>query len=72
VSGTYTGTVKNVISDRGFLFLNAPEQGAKDIFCLIREFEKAGLREPQKGERYKYQIRSTPKGPQAENLEPVL
>jgi cold shock protein len=68
----YEGTVRSVVANRGFFFMSPPEQGQKDVFCHFSELEKAGCREPKVGERFKYEIRSTPKGPQAEKLEAVV
>jgi cold shock protein len=72
VSEIYTGVVKAVVADRGFLFLSAPDGARKDVFCHISEFEKSGLRAPEKGESYQFEIQMTPKGPQAINIEAVL
>jgi cold shock protein len=72
VSEVFIGKVKAVVKGRGFCFLSPPEQGQKDIFCHFRQFEAAGLRAPEKGEEYEYQIEQTSKGPQAFNIKPVL
>ena len=68
----YTGTVKAVVADRGVLFLSAPDGGRKDVFCHFSEIEKAGLREPERGEEYRFEIQMTEKGPQAINIVAVL
>jgi CspA family cold shock protein len=69
---SYIGTVKAVVADRGFLFLSAPDGGRKDIFCHISEFEKSGVRDPERGEQYQFEIQMTEKGPQAVNIVAVL
>jgi cold shock protein len=69
---SYIGTVKAVVADRGFFFLSAPDGSRKDIFCHFSEFEKAGLRVPERGESYQFEIQMTEKGPQAINLAAVL
>ena len=72
MSEIYTGVVKSVVEGRGFCFLSPPEEGSKDIFAHFRQWESAGLRAPEKGETYEYQIEMTPKGPQAFNIRPVM
>jgi CspA family cold shock protein len=64
------GTVKTVVEGRGFFFI-ASDEGGKDIFCHVTETERAGLRQPQVGDRFEYEIKSTPRGPQATELRPA-
>jgi CspA family cold shock protein len=73
MSGIYTtGVVKSIVDGRGFCFLSPPQEGGKDVFCHFSEFKKAGLRDPQKGETYEFEIEMSPKGPQAVNIRAVL
>jgi cold shock protein len=67
------GTVK-AVNERGFCFLRPDHDnfGKKDIFCHMSEFERAGLRPPQVGQRYEFEVQMSPKGPQAVNVEAVL
>jgi cold shock protein len=67
------GTIKTV-TDRGFCFIrpDVNDGRSKDIFAHMSEFEKAGLRKPEVGERFEYEIQMTPKGPQAINIAPVM
>jgi cold shock CspA family protein len=71
VSEVYRGVVKAVV-ERGFCFLSPPPGYGKDIFGHFRQWESAGLRTPEKGEEYYYQIEQTEKGPQAHSIRPVL
>jgi cold shock protein len=71
VSEIYVGTVK-FVSERGFLFL-IPDGGAgPDVFGHISEWERNGLREPEAGEKYEFEIVQRPKGPTAVNPKPVM
>jgi cold shock CspA family protein len=70
-SDTYIGKVK-FVSDRGFLFLVLENQTGPDVFGHIREWEAHGLREPEQGERYEFEIEQRPKGPMAIKPRPVM
>jgi cold shock protein len=66
------GTVK-AVNSRGFAFIRPDHNnGGKDIFAHYREFERAGLREPEVGDRFEFTIKMTEKGPQAEDIKPVM
>jgi CspA family cold shock protein len=72
VSESETGTVKNIVSGRGFAFI-AADRGGKDVFVHYSEFQRAGLREPEVGDRYEFQIEMSRKNqPQATNLKAVV
>ena len=64
-----TGTVKKVVSDRGFGFITADDDGREYFFHLSAiapplEFERiAG------GDKVKFEIENDPKGPRARNVE---
>jgi CspA family cold shock protein len=64
------GKVK-FVSDKGYLFL-VREDGQGDVFGHIREWEAHGLREPEQGERFAFEIADRPKGPMAIRPRPVL
>jgi CspA family cold shock protein len=49
------GKIKTWISDRGFGFIQ-PDDGSHDVFSHIREFEKAGMAEPEVGECVAYEV----------------
>ena len=64
-----TGTVKKVVSDRGFGFITADDDGREYFFHRSAiapplEFERiAG------GDKVKFEIENDPKGPRARNVE---
>ena len=67
------GTVKATRPDRGFAFIKLDHNNtSKDVFAHYREFERAGLKHPEVGERYSFTIKMTGQGPQAENIQAVL
>lgn len=71
MSESYIGTVK-FVSDRGFLFL-VPDGGvSQDVFAHVSEFERNGLREPEAGEKYQFEVVQRPKGLTAVNIRPVV
>jgi CspA family cold shock protein len=70
---THIGTIK-AVNERGFAFLRPDHNnlGPKDVFVHLSEFKRAGLREPEIGERYEFEVQMSPKGPQAVDVRPVL
>jgi CspA family cold shock protein len=69
---TTIGTVKTV-NDRGFFHIRPDNHtGGRDIFCHMTEIERAGLRHPEVGDRFEFEIEMTPKGAQAINIVAVL
>jgi CspA family cold shock protein len=67
---TCTGKIK-FVSEKGFLFL-VPDSAGPDVFGHVAEWERRGLREPEVGQRYEFELVQKPKGPQAINPRPVL
>jgi CspA family cold shock protein len=66
------GTV-TAVNARGFFFIRPDySDGGKDIFCHMSEVERGGLRRPERGDKFEYEIKSTPRGPQATDLKPVM
>ena len=70
MSQVCTGTVK-FVHDTGFLFL-IPDQTGPEIFGHVTDWEKAGLRAPEKGERYQFEVAMARKGPKAFNPRPAV
>jgi CspA family cold shock protein len=66
------GKIKTWISERGFGFIK-PDGGGNDIFVYAREFEKAGLTEPEEGERVSYDVDTNTRSgkPAAVNLKAI-
>jgi CspA family cold shock protein len=65
-----TGTIKKVMSDKGFGFIT-PDDGSDDVFFhrsrLASNLRFEDLRE---GEEVQFQVRSGDKGPQAFDVKP--
>jgi cold shock protein len=65
-----TGTIKKLVSDRGFGFITADD--GKDYF-----FHRDGLMESLDfdrlvgGEKVSFDIEQSPKGPRAKNIQPA-
>jgi len=50
-----TGTVKWFNATKGFGFIQ-PDDGGKDVFVHISAVERAGLRDPNEGQKVAYDI----------------
>jgi CspA family cold shock protein len=50
-----TGEIKHWNADRGFGFMRR-DDGEGDAFVHIRAFEAAGLPEPERGDRFEFDI----------------
>jgi CspA family cold shock protein len=69
-----TGRVK-VVNDKGFCFITLDQphvSGKADVFCHFSTFEKAGLRHPEVGDRYQFEVVPSDRGIHAVNIEAVL
>lgn len=62
------GTIKKVIADKGFGFI---EGDRGDLFFHHSAVEGATIEELQVGQQVSYDEGSGPKGPRAENVKPM-
>lgn len=62
------GTIKK-LTDKGFGFINAG--GSKDLFFHSSSVESGGFDELREGQKVSYTEGQGPKGPCAENVNPV-
>jgi CspA family cold shock protein len=66
-----TGTVKTIVSNRGFGFITSDDDGRQVFFhrsavAAPLEFDRiAG------GEKVRFEVEDDPKGPRARNVEPA-
>lgn len=62
------GTVKKVVSDKGFGFIEA---SGRDVFFHHSSLVGVRIEELQEGQAVEYEMGEGPKGPRAENVKPV-
>jgi len=63
-----TGTVKWFNDAKGFGFIT-PDGGGKDVFVHFSAIKGGGFRTLKEGQKVRYDVKSGPKGDQAENVE---
>ena len=63
-----TGTVKWFNDAKGFGFIS-PSNGSKDVFVHHSAIQGQGFKTLAEGQQVKYEIKQTPKGPAAENVQ---
>lgn len=61
------GTIKKIIQNRGFGFIDSEDQ-EEDIFFHQSNIQETELSRLRLGQRVEYEIEDTPKGPQAVNI----
>ncbi len=63
------GTIKRIVSDRGFGFIDVGS--SKDLFFHFSVLQGARFEELQEGQRVEYEEGDGPKGPRATMVRPV-
>lgn len=69
MSETFTGTVKWFNETKGFGFIQQAE--GKDVFVHYSAINAKGFRSLKEGQRVSFEIKDGPKGPQADNVQPI-
>jgi len=64
------GTVKWFNADKGYGFI-APDDGSGDVFVHHSAIQADGYRTLQENQRVEYTTAQGPKGPQAEQVQPL-
>jgi CspA family cold shock protein len=62
-----TGTVKFFDTEKGFGFIG--RRHGEDVFIHISDVQRSGLKTLFEGQHVDFDIKQTPKGPQAQNVE---
>ncbi|MET3176552.1 UNVERIFIED_ORG: cold shock CspA family protein [Arthrobacter sp. UYCu721] len=65
-----TGTVKWFNAEKGFGFI-APDDGSADVFAHYSAIASSGYRSLEENQKVQFDITQGPKGPQAENIQPM-
>jgi CspA family cold shock protein len=65
-----TGTVKWFNSEKGFGFI-APDDGSADVFAHYSAIASSGYRSLDENQKVQFDVTQGPKGPQAENIQPL-
>jgi CspA family cold shock protein len=65
-----TGTVKWFNAEKGFGFI-APDDGSTDVFAHFSAIASSGYRSLDENQKVQFDVTQGPKGPQAENIQPL-
>lgn len=64
------GTIKKLVSDRGFGFISR-EGSDKDLFFHSKELQGATFEELREGDKVQFEVAESPKGPNATNVSKI-
>ena len=64
------GKVKWFSKEKGYGFISQ-DNGGRDVFVHYSAIEGGGFRTLENGQEVEFEVKDGPKGPQAENVQPV-
>ena len=64
------GTIKKLVSDKGFGFIETEGQ-KRDMFFHVSSLVDCDFDSLQIGQQVEYEVGAGPKGPRAENVKPL-
>ena len=64
------GTIKKLVSDRGFGFISR-EGNDKDLFFHSKELQGVAFEELREGDKVQFEVSESPKGPNATNVSKI-
>lgn len=67
---TRLGRIKNLVSDKGFGFINE-EEGKTEFFFHKSGLEGVSFADLVEGQAVSFEVGESPKGPRAEHIRPV-
>jgi cold shock protein len=70
VFSVISGTVKWFNESKGFGFIT-PSDGSRDVFVHHSAIQGAGFKVLTEGQRVKFEVQQTPKGPAAASVSPA-
>jgi CspA family cold shock protein len=65
-----TGTVERFMNEKGFGFIK-PDDGGKDVFVHHSGIGGSGFKSLTPGQRVEFDLVQDPKGPRADNVQPL-
>ena len=65
-----TGTIKKLVSDRGFGFITR-EGESKDLFFHSKELQGVEFADLREGDKVQFEVGESPKGPNAVNVSRI-